>query len=301
MKEDTTAAPPAPTEEKGEEGTEEADGARLPRAAVLSSALVWRELPLHSVPPREAPARASAARTPAPSPARAIEMNATLTARRVRAHTAATPPRSASGTSGARPSGASDAGDESAAAAAAAAAATAAAAAATKHSRASEGVSADSVLARALVVVRVATPFVMEGSRYDHVRGVGVVVDKQLGLVIVSRGIVPMLMVETRVVFDGTYDVDATVLFIHPFHNIAVIRYDPRDLVRKLLAGDGEDGGAGGGAARRAVRSEAAWAAAAEEAWRMVEAVAVSAKPMEKVRCGARTISSLLQCCAECL
>ena len=297
MKEDTTAAPPAPTEEKGEEGTEEADGARLPRAAVLSSALVWRELPLHSVPPREAPARASAARTPAPSPARAIEMNATLTARRVRAHTAATPPRSASGTSGARPSGASDAGDESAAAAAA----TAAAAAATKHSRASEGVSADSVLARALVVVRVATPFVMEGSRYDHVRGVGVVVDKQLGLVIVSRGIVPMLMVETRVVFDGTYDVDATVLFIHPFHNIAVIRYDPRDLVRKLLAGDGEDGGAGGGAARRAVRSEAAWAAAAEEAWRMVEAVAVSAKPMEKVRCGARTISSLLQCCAECL
>ena len=48
---------------------------------------------------------------------------------------------------------------------------------------------ADALLARALVVVRVATPFVMEGSRYDHVRGVGVVVDKQLGIVIVSRGI----------------------------------------------------------------------------------------------------------------
>ena len=67
---------------------------------------------------------------------------------------------------------------------------------------------------------------------------------------------------------------DATVLFIHPFHNIAVIRYDPRDLVRKLLVGGGEAGGAAAG--------EEAWAAAAEEAWRMVEAVAVSAKPMVK-------------------
>jgi S1-C subfamily serine protease len=58
--------------------------------------------------------------------------------------------------------------------------------------------------------------------------GTGVVIDPVRGLVAVDRNTVPVSLGDVRLTFAGTIQVDGAVEYVHPLHNLAVVRYDPR-------------------------------------------------------------------------
>lgn len=72
--------------------------------------------------------------------------------------------------------------------------------------------------------------------------GVGVIVDTARGLVVTDRDTVPIMAGDVQLTFGGTLRVPARILAVHPFHNLAVLRYDPAAIgdtaVRAMPFGD---------------------------------------------------------------
>lgn len=64
-----------------------------------------------------------------------------------------------------------------------------------------------------------------------HFNGVGIVVDKEQGLVAVDRNTVPVGLGDARLTFFGSLELDASVVFLHPRHNVALLQYDADLLV----------------------------------------------------------------------
>jgi S1-C subfamily serine protease len=60
--------------------------------------------------------------------------------------------------------------------------------------------------------------------------GTGVVLDAVRGLVAVDRNTVPVAIGDVRMTFAGTIEVDGMVEYVHPLHNLAIVRYNPRHL-----------------------------------------------------------------------
>lgn len=84
-------------------------------------------------------------------------------------------------------------------------------------------------IARSLVRVQVDIPFDGIGGVWARRRqGTGLIVDAERGWVVTSRAVLPHAVVDVRVVFDGSLEVPATVQYIHPLHNLAVVAYDPQ-------------------------------------------------------------------------
>jgi S1-C subfamily serine protease len=71
-------------------------------------------------------------------------------------------------------------------------------------------------------------PYSISGVTERNYHGTGVVIDAARGLVAVDRNTVPVPLGDVRLTFAGTVQVDATVEYVHPLHNLAVLRYDPR-------------------------------------------------------------------------
>jgi S1-C subfamily serine protease len=84
--------------------------------------------------------------------------------------------------------------------------------------------------APSLVLVEFNMPYAISGVTERNYHGTGVVLDPVRGLVAVDRNTVPVALGDVRLTFAGTVEVDGTVEYVHPLHNLAVIRYDPSQL-----------------------------------------------------------------------
>jgi S1-C subfamily serine protease len=79
-----------------------------------------------------------------------------------------------------------------------------------------------------LVLVEFNMPYAVSGVTERNYHGTGVVIDPVRGLVAVDRNTVPVSLGDVRLTFAGTIQVDGAVEYVHPLHNLAVVRYDPR-------------------------------------------------------------------------
>lgn len=85
-------------------------------------------------------------------------------------------------------------------------------------------------IAPSLVLVEFSMPYSVSGVTERNYHGTGIVLDAARGLVAVDRNTVPVAIGDVRVTFAGTIEVDGTVEYVHPLHNLAVVRYDPKQL-----------------------------------------------------------------------
>ncbi|MET0987941.1 MAG: trypsin-like peptidase domain-containing protein [Steroidobacteraceae bacterium] len=83
-------------------------------------------------------------------------------------------------------------------------------------------------LAPSLVLVNFDMPYSVSGVTERNYYGTGLIVDAERGYVLVDRNTVPVPLGDVRLTFAGTIEVPARVEYIHPLHNFAVLRYDPK-------------------------------------------------------------------------
>ena len=79
-----------------------------------------------------------------------------------------------------------------------------------------------------LVLVNFEMPYSVSGISDRFYLGTGLVVDAERGLVVVDRNTVPDTLGDITLTFAGSLEIPAQVVFLHPLHNLAVIRYEPR-------------------------------------------------------------------------
>jgi len=81
-------------------------------------------------------------------------------------------------------------------------------------------------LSSSIVYVQFDLPYHIDGVQEAHYGGAGLIIDAEEGLVLVDRNTVPVAMGDARIVFAGAVDIPGQVLFVHPLHNMAVVKYD---------------------------------------------------------------------------
>ena len=82
-------------------------------------------------------------------------------------------------------------------------------------------------VAPSLVVVTFDLPYTVSGVADRHYYGTGLIVDKDRGFVVVDRNTVPVAIGDVTVTFAGSLEVKGQVEALHPFHNLAIVSYDP--------------------------------------------------------------------------
>ena len=82
-------------------------------------------------------------------------------------------------------------------------------------------------VAPSLVTVDFHIPFRVDGVHGSDFRGTGLIVDADNGLVAVDRDTVPITLGDARIIVGGSVDVPASVVWVHPTRNVALLRYDP--------------------------------------------------------------------------
>ncbi len=85
-------------------------------------------------------------------------------------------------------------------------------------------------LGRSLVAVELAIPFKIDGVHGSRFRGTGLIIDHVRGLLVTSRATIPIALGDVRLTFGGTLEVPGEIVLLHPLHNLAFVRYDPRAL-----------------------------------------------------------------------
>ena len=71
-------------------------------------------------------------------------------------------------------------------------------------------------------------PFQVDGVHCVTFEGCGVVIDGSKGLVLVDQNTVPMSLGDCTVTIAATVELPAAIIFLHPIHNFAVVRFDPK-------------------------------------------------------------------------
>ncbi len=85
-------------------------------------------------------------------------------------------------------------------------------------------------VAPAMVRVDFSIPYSIDNVYARHFKGVGLIVDKEAGLVAVDRNTVPIGLGDTKITFFGSLVLPGRVVFLHPRHNIALLQYDVSSL-----------------------------------------------------------------------
>jgi S1-C subfamily serine protease len=85
-------------------------------------------------------------------------------------------------------------------------------------------------LAPSLVGVGFDMPYSVSGVTERNYYGTGLLVDAAQGLVVVDRNTVPVSIGDVRLTFAGTLEVPGRVEYIHPLHNLAMVRFDPAQI-----------------------------------------------------------------------
>ncbi len=82
-------------------------------------------------------------------------------------------------------------------------------------------------IAPSLAIVTFEMPFRVDGVRDSRYIGTGVVLDAEKGLIVVDQNTVPAFLGDVNITFAGSLEVPGKVEFVHPYHNMAVVSYDP--------------------------------------------------------------------------
>ncbi|ODA77720.1 hypothetical protein RJ55_06322 [Drechmeria coniospora] len=82
-------------------------------------------------------------------------------------------------------------------------------------------------LIRSFVHVNCTMPMKLDGFPKNRRWGMGLVIDAEKGLVLISRAVVPYDLCDINVTIADSVIVEGKVVFLHPLQNYAVIKYDP--------------------------------------------------------------------------
>jgi len=85
-------------------------------------------------------------------------------------------------------------------------------------------------IAPSLAVVNFDLPYTLSGVSERHYFGTGLIVDTDLGYVVVDRNTVPIAIGDVTVTFAGSLEVPGKIVAIHPLHNFAIVSYDPASI-----------------------------------------------------------------------
>jgi S1-C subfamily serine protease len=80
---------------------------------------------------------------------------------------------------------------------------------------------------RGLVLVTFDMPYTVSGVSERNYYGTGVVVDAERGYVVVDRNTVPEAIGDVFLTFAGELEIPAQVAYVHPTHNLTMLKYDP--------------------------------------------------------------------------
>jgi len=78
-----------------------------------------------------------------------------------------------------------------------------------------------------LLRVEFDVPHPLDNVHARHFKGSGLLLDPAAGLVAVDRNTVPVALGDAEVTLFGTLSLPAEVVFLHPRHNVALLRFDP--------------------------------------------------------------------------
>lgn len=81
-------------------------------------------------------------------------------------------------------------------------------------------------VAPAMVRVDFSIPYQADNVYARHFKGVGIIIDREEGLIAVDRNTVPVGLGDAQLTFFGSLVLPADVVFVHPRHNIALLKYD---------------------------------------------------------------------------
>ncbi|KAJ5052193.1 uncharacterized protein L3040_001952 [Drepanopeziza brunnea f. sp. 'multigermtubi'] len=82
-------------------------------------------------------------------------------------------------------------------------------------------------IVRSFVRVLCHMPVKLDGFPRNRKWGMGVVIDAEKGLVVISRAIVPYDLCDITITIADSIIVEGKVVFMHPLQNYAIIKYDP--------------------------------------------------------------------------
>ncbi|KAG2206824.1 hypothetical protein INT47_007580 [Mucor saturninus] len=100
-------------------------------------------------------------------------------------------------------------------------------------------------LQKSIVSVDCYSPFIIDGIKSSHSYGAGVVVSMDPPLIICDRDTVPVGISVISLTFNNSITISADLIFLHPFYNFAVLKFDPSLVFKSnidIIVADLDDG-----------------------------------------------------------